>query len=158
RAAPRRPPVDFDHSAETIELRDRARAFFRERLLPLEDKVKADDETPPAVLAELQTAARGDGLWQLDVPGEDGGQGGGLLDVCVVAEEIERSPVLPFRQNDILGPKPGAILYSLEPEQRERFLLPVLRGELRTCFAQTEPGTGSDPASVATTAVRTADG
>jgi len=149
--------MDFDLPAETVELRERARAFFTEVLLPLEREIKPDDELSSETLARLQAEARARGLWQLDVPVEYGGQGRGLLDVCVASEELECSPVLPFRQNDVFGPKPGAILYSLNPEQRERFLMPVLRGELRTCFAQTEPGAGSDPANVATTAVRHGD-
>jgi acyl-CoA dehydrogenase len=150
--------LDFDLSAETVELRDRARVFFEQELAPLEAGTRSDDDLPANVLASLQAAARRHDLWQLDVPTEYGGQGRGLLDVCVVTEEVERSPILPFRQNDVLGPKPGAILYSLDPDQREEFLLPVLRGEKRTCFAQTEPGAGSDPAAVSTTAVRTDDG
>ena len=149
--------MDFDLPAETESLRQRARAFFTEVLEPLELTHRPDDDLPESTLHELQAQAKAYGLWQLDVPEEFGGQGRGLLDVVVVAEELERSPVLPFRQNDLLGPKPGAILYSLDEGQRERFLYPVLRGEKRTCFAQTEPGTGSDPASVETTAIRDGD-
>jgi acyl-CoA dehydrogenase len=152
------PRMDFDLPAETIELRERARRFFTEVLLPLEKPISPAGEPSNETVSRLQSEARSYGLWQLDVPVEYGGQGRGLLDVCVVAEEVERSPVLPFRQNDILGPKPGAILYSLSPEQQDRYLLPVLRGEKRTCFAQTEPGAGSDPASLSTAAVRRGDG
>ena len=150
--------MDFDLPAETIELRERARSYFREVLLPLEDQAQPDDELSTETLERLQLEARAYGLWQLDVPLDYGGQGRGLLDVCVATEELECSPVLPFRQNDVFGPKPGAILYSLNDEQRDRFLLPVLRGEKRTCFAQTEPGTGSDPANISTTAVQRGDG
>jgi acyl-CoA dehydrogenase len=50
-----------------------------------------------------------------------------------------------------------AILYSLEGEMKEKYLLPVLRGEKRACFAQTEPDAGSDPGSMRTTAVRHGD-
>ncbi len=149
--------MDFDLPQETEALRLQARAFFTEVLLPLETTHRADDDLPETTMRDLQAHAQAYGLWQLDVPQEFGGQGRGLLDVVVVAEELERSPVLPFRQNDLLGPKPGAILYSLDEQQRERFLYPVLRGEKRTCFAQTEPGTGSDPASVTTTATLDGD-
>jgi acyl-CoA dehydrogenase len=56
-----------------------------------------------------------------------------------------------------MGPTVRAILYDLEGELKEKYLLPVLRGEKRACFAQTEPDAGSDPGSMRTTAVRDGD-
>src|SRR5919112_124126 len=55
------------------------------------------------------------------------------------------------------GPTVRAILYSLTGEMKERYLLPVLRGKKRACFAQTEPDAGSDPGGMRTTAVRDGD-
>jgi acyl-CoA dehydrogenase len=97
------------------------------------------------------------GLWLLDVPAEYGGAGLSLLARCVIQEEIARTKALPFRNNPLFGPGVGPILYECGEAQRERFLYPVIRGELKVCFAQTEPDAGSDPADMRTRAVRDGD-
>jgi acyl-CoA dehydrogenase len=97
------------------------------------------------------------GLWMLDVPEEYGGAGLGLLARCVIAEELFRSVAVPFRNNEIFGPEVRPVLFHCNEEQRERFLKPVLKGEMRVCFAQTEPDAGSDPAGMRTRAARDGD-
>ena len=81
----------------------------------------------------------------------------GLLARCVVWEEMGRTIAIPTRGGHIFGPVVSPILYYLNDEQKERFLWPTLRGELRSCFAQTEPDAGGDPGSMRTTAVRDGD-
>ena len=76
---------------------------------------------------------------------------------AIVWQELGRTIALPARGETVTGPSVRAILYSLEGEMRERYLLPVLSGEKRVCFAQTEPDAGSDPGSMRTTAVRDGD-
>jgi acyl-CoA dehydrogenase len=129
-------------------LRERVRRFVSEEVIPLEstDSSNVDE----ARIAALQNRAKELGLWMYDVPKKYGGQGYGLVATCVVEEEMGRTKGVPFRQNEILGPRIGPILYSLSPEQEERYLWPVLRGEKKACFAQTEPDAGSDPASMRT--------
>jgi acyl-CoA dehydrogenase len=78
----------------------------------------------------------------------------GILARVVVWEELSRTIALPSRGESITGPNVRAILYQLEGEMKEKYLLPVLRGEKRACFAQTEADAGSDPGSMRTTAVR----
>jgi acyl-CoA dehydrogenase len=64
---------------------------------------------------------------------------------------------MPFRHNPLFGPQVGPILYEGNDDQKERFLQPVLRGEMTVCFAQTEPDSGADPAGMRTRAVRDGD-
>jgi acyl-CoA dehydrogenase len=91
------------------------------------------------------------------VPPEFGGQAGDMLSKIVIWQELGRSIAIPPRRTGVFGPDPGPILYHLRDDQREKYLWPVLRGEKRCAFAQTEPGAGADPAGMATTAVRDGD-
>jgi acyl-CoA dehydrogenase len=93
----------------------------------------------------------------LDVPAEYGGAGLGLLPRCIIHEEIARSAALPFRSLELFGPEVRPVLFHCNEEQTERFLKPVLRGEIRFCFAQTEPDAGSDPAAMRTRATPDGD-
>jgi acyl-CoA dehydrogenase len=77
-----------------------------------------------------------------------------LLGRCVVQEEISKTKALPFRHSELFGPVVGPILYECDDEQKQRFLYPVINGQLKVCFAQTEPDSGADPASMKTRAVR----
>jgi acyl-CoA dehydrogenase len=150
--------MDFDLPTEVRLLRDTVRRFVDRELIPLEATIVDDrHELPPATMASLQAKARDIGLWLLDVPAEHGGAGLDLLSQCVVAEEIGRTSALPFRTPEIFGPDVRPILYSCNDEQKERFLYPVIRGELKVCFAQTEPDAGSDPGSMKTRAIRDGD-
>ena len=97
------------------------------------------------------------GVWMLDVPEEYGGAGLGLLAKSIVWQELGRTVAIPARGDHITGPSARGILYQLRGKMRERYLMPVLRGEKECCFAQTEPDAGSDPGSMRTTAVRDGD-
>ncbi len=109
---------------------------------------------PEHLLKPLQEKAKALGFWHLDVPQEFGGPGLDLLSRCVIAEELFRTVAIPFRNNEVFGPAVRPVMFYCNEEQRERFLFPVLRGEKRACFAQTEPDAGSDPASMRTRAIR----
>jgi acyl-CoA dehydrogenase len=93
----------------------------------------------------------------MDVPEEYGGAGMGLMASVVVWQELARTIALPARGQGITGPHVRAILYALDDEMKERYLYPVLRGEKKACFAQTEPDAGSDPGSMRTIAIRDGD-
>ncbi len=110
---------------------------------------------PPELLEPLQAKALG--FWHLDVPQEYGGAGLDLLTRCAIAEEVARTAALPFRGNQLFGPDVRPVLFQCNEEQKERFLFPVLRGEVRVCFAQTEPDAGSDTASMRTRAIPDGD-
>src|SRR5439155_8826886 len=92
-----------------------------------------------------------------DVPREYGGLGMGLIAKVTVWAELSRSIALPSRGVDVFGPNVSPILYHLDPEQTEKYLLPTIRAELNCCLAQTEPDAGGDPGSMRTTAVRAGD-
>jgi acyl-CoA dehydrogenase len=149
--------MDFELPDDVRMLRVVVREFVQRELIPIEMRVNGDESIPAHVLQPLQEKVKAMGLWLLDVPSEHGGSGLGLLARCVVQEEISKTKALPFRQNELFGPNVGPILYECTEEQRQRFLYPVIRGELRVCFAQTEPDAGSDPAGMRTRAMRDGD-
>jgi acyl-CoA dehydrogenase len=149
--------MDFELPDEVRMLRGVVREFVQRELIPIEMRVNEDESIPADVLQPLQEKVKAMGLWLLDVPAEHGGSGLGLLARCVVQEEISKTKALPFRHNELFGPNVGPILYECTEEQQQRFLYPVIRGELKVCFAQTEPDAGSDPAGMRTRAVRDGD-
>lgn len=139
-------------------IRETVRRFVDEELIPLERNYRPEaDPMPDHLLRPLQEKAKAIGLWLLDVPKEFGGAGLDLLTRCVIYEQIGRTVVIPFRENEVFGPEVRPPLFYCNTEQRERFLYPVLKGEKRVCFAQTEPDAGSDPASMQTRAIRDGD-
>jgi acyl-CoA dehydrogenase len=146
--------MDFELPDDVRMLRGVVREFVQRELIPIEMRVNEDESIPAQVLQPLQEKVKAMGLWLLDVPAEHGGSGLGLLARCVVQEEISKTKALPFRHNELFGPNVGPILYECTEEQQQRFLYPVIRGELKVCFAQTEPDAGSDPAGMRTRAVR----
>src|SRR5215211_3570186 len=149
--------MDFELPRELKMLQGLVRKFVDQELIPIERDLVHDEEIAEADLRPLQERVKQLGLWQLDVPAEYGGLGLGLLARCVVAEEVARTIALPFRHNELFGPVVGPILYYGDDAQKERFLQPVLRGEMRIAFSQTEPDSGADPGSIRTRAVRDGD-
>jgi acyl-CoA dehydrogenase len=151
--------MDFELSEEHRVLRDVVAKFVERELIPLENQLgPAHGPIPPDVLARLQARTRELGLWLLDTPEEYGGAGLDLLTRCIIAEQVGRTTVVPWRSSShIFGPEMRPVLRYCNDEQKERFLFPVLRGELRMCFAQTEPDAGSDPGAMRTRAVQDGD-
>jgi acyl-CoA dehydrogenase len=149
--------VDFELPREIKMMQGLLRKFVDQELIPIEMQVNLDEELDESVLGPLQEKVKALGLWQFDVPKEFGGLGFGMLARCVVQEEISRTKALPFRHNDLFGPTVGPILYLCNDEQKERFLFPALRGEIKVAFAQTEPDSGADPGGMRTRAVREGD-
>ena len=150
--------MDFNLPEELRMLKRSLRGFVDKELIPLEQKFRPEgEEMPKDLLNPLQEKVKAMGLWLLDVPQEHGGAGLDLLTRCVIAEEVGRTVALPFRGSELFGPEVRAVLFHSNEEQKERFLFPVIRGEKRVCFAQTEPGAGGDPASMKTRAIRDGD-
>ncbi len=148
--------MNYELPPELAELQQRLRAFVDTELIPLEAEMSDLETLPPEVQTRLEGRVKKLGLWNYDVPTAYGGLGYGQLARVVVAAEIGRQITVPWRQS-IFGPLVGPILYQLPHEQKERYLLPVLRGEKIACFAQTEPGAGTDPANMQCSAVRDGD-
>src|ERR687895_329982 len=143
--------------AEIQELRERYRAFMEEHVYPNERALRADDAQ---VIRSLQEKAKDAGLWAPHVPPEAGGSGQGFLAYAHLNEEIGRSTYaqLVFGcQAPDAGNAEILHLFGTE-EQKERWLRPLVAGEIRSFFSMTEPEvSGSDPTTLRTTAVRDGD-
>jgi acyl-CoA dehydrogenase len=149
--------MDFELPEELRILKAGLRRFVDNELIPIERQTTEGERIKPDYLARFEQRAKDLGIWQLDVPEEYGGGGMSILARAVVWEELSRTIAIPARGEGITGPSARGILYSLKGEMKERYLLPLLRGEKKACFAQTEPDAGSDPGGMRTTAVRDGD-
>ena len=146
--------MEFDLPEQTKALKALVRQLVETHQMPLEQKLLRGETIAPEDLAPGRAAAKKAGLWGLGLPKEYGGADLSTLDNVVIAEENERCLVpLAFG-----GRAPGFLL-RLKERQKEKYLYPVLKGEKRYAFAQTEPSGGSDPGGqIRTTATRSADG
>jgi alkylation response protein AidB-like acyl-CoA dehydrogenase len=137
------------------------REFVREELFPLEKEYLANGFN--AMLPKLQQKrqkVKDIGLWLPQVPKEYGGLGLTLFEHGLVSQELGQTPFGHFAFN-CQAPDAGNIEILIDhgtPEQKEKFLMPLLRGEIRSCFSMTEPEhAGSNPTIMSTTAVREGD-
>ena len=148
--------MDFELPEELRLFKSSLRRFVDNELIPIERQtVTAEgEEIKPEYVARFEQRAKDLGIWMMEVPEEYGGAGLTLFQRAIVIEELSRTIALPARGGGITGPAVRAILYTLTGEMKEKYLLPVLRGEKKVCFAQTEPDAGSDPGGMRTTAVR----
>jgi acyl-CoA dehydrogenase len=149
--------MNFEMPEELRMLKETLRRFVDTELIPIERDVCEGNKIKPHMREMLEEKAKEVGLWMYDVPEEYGGQGLGLLAKVVVWSELARTIAMPTRNASIFGPPVSPILYYLNDEQKERYLLPVLAGDKKACFAQTEPDAGGDPGGMRTTAVREGD-
>ena len=149
--------MDFDLPEDVRMLGETVARFVDRELIPVEMQTMAGSRMKPEWKSKLEARARDLGLWLLDVPEEWGGMGLSRLHLVTVWEEVARTVALPLRGGSIFGPDVRPLLFQLDAEQRERYLLPTLRGEKQTAFAQTEPDAGSDQSMIRTTAVRSGD-
>nr|WP_311765269.1 acyl-CoA dehydrogenase family protein [Streptomyces zingiberis] len=140
--------------ADIREVRDRVAEFVRDRVLPCEPVLDGGGPDAAAALARLRREARREGLWALPLPTELGGQGMPLKAYAHVAEAEGESDHGPAA----LGSH--ALLDALmlwrhgSPEVRERYLAPLVSGELMASYAMTEPDVpGTDPFLTRTRAV-----
>ncbi len=138
-------------------LKQTMRRFVDKELIPIERETCEKGALKPKTRELLVSKARELGLAKYDIPKEYGGLGWGLLAKVIVWSELARSIALPSRGRDIFSSDVSPILYHLNDEQKLRFLMPTIRGEIKWCFCQTEPDAGGDPGSMRTTAVRKGD-
>ena len=149
--------LTFDLPEELKMLRTYLRRYVDTQMIPVEMESVDGDEFRPGYQERFQNGMKDLGIWMMDVPSEFGGQELGLLGKSVVWSELGRTVATPGRDDGVTGPNVRSILYSLEGALREKYLFPVLRGEKKSCFAQTEPDAGSDPGGMRTSAVRDGD-
>lgn len=146
--------LTFELPEELRLLQKTVKDFVDREIIPVEMTAMDGPVMNPKIRASLEKKAKDLGLWLLDVPQEYGGQGLSLLGMVIVWEQIARTIGMPPRGPNVFGPDVKPILFTLNPEQKEKYLFPVLRGEKTTAFAQSEPDAGSDPGAMRTTAVR----
>ena len=142
--------MDFELTAEQRLIVGTVRDFVEQELYPHEDEVERLDEVPEELARSIRGKAIASGLYAANMPAELGG--GGLDPVSVVLVERELGRASYALQ--MLVERPSNILQACQGEQRERYLLPAIRGERHDCVAMTEPDAGSDVRSMTTTAVR----
>ena len=152
--------VDFTLPSELRSLRQQVAAFMDEHVYPNEPIFEREDEEAEALTQELQQQAKRLGIWAPHLPREAGGMGIGFLGYAYLNEKIGRSFAAP-RIFGCQAPDAGNMeilhLYGTE-EQKERWLKPLVAGEIRSCFSMTEPEvSGADPVNLRTRAVRDGD-
>ena len=145
--------MDFEFSEKTKELQRRLLTFMDEHIYPNEqrycEEVAHDRWQPTLVVEELKPKARAAGLWNLFLPDDRNGAGLTNLEYAPLCEIMGRSTMAPEVFN-CSAPDTGNMEVLARygtPEQRERWLKPLLAGEIRSCFAMTEPGVASSDAT-----------
>jgi acyl-CoA dehydrogenase len=151
--------MEFELSPRTVELRERIRAFCDEHVYPVEieamdalDEEVAPGVAYPEILVEIRERARSEGLWNLFMPDERYGPGLRNWEYAALCEEMGRSPAVAPMAFNCAAPDTGNMEILAEhgsDDQRERWLGPLLDGEIRSCFSMTEPEVaGSDPTTL----------
>jgi acyl-CoA dehydrogenase len=145
--------MDFEFSARTKDLQRRLQAFMDEHVYPnerrFEEEVQKNRWSPAKVIEELKGKARAAGLWNLFLPDDAGDAGLTNLEYAPLCEIMGRSPMAPEIFN-CSAPDTGNMEVLARygtPEQKERWLKPLLAGEIRSCFAMTEPAVASSDAT-----------
>lgn len=149
--------MDFELPWELQRVRETVRSFVEKELIPLEQTLPDPEVIPPEVRAELNRKVKAMGLWAAAVPESEGGGGLGVLGHMVIREEVCRTIVGDARDERGFGGNPWPTLYYCTPEQKARYLVPMVRGEATMFFGMSEPGAGNDAGSIRTTAVRDGD-
>ena len=147
--------MQFDLTPEQSMLVDTVRRFVETELIPLEDEIEEAGRLDSHTARAIFEKSRSYGFYAMNIPEEYGGGGLSAVDTMLVEEQFGHT-------KDILVRRAFGNVYEslLEgtPEQKERWLLPCVRGE-RTCsIAITEPGAGSDAAAIRTRAEKHDDG
>ena len=149
--------IDFSIPPELEAARQRATAFMEEHVYPNEDKLVEDEGLPLELERELQQRVKALGLWAPHLPRAWGGMGIGFIGQALVNEIAGRSAFAP-RLFGNAAPDAGnaeLLLIAATAAQQEKYLRPLADGDVRSCFAMTEPEVaGSDPTGLRTTAVR----
>ncbi|MFC7339923.1 acyl-CoA dehydrogenase family protein [Saccharopolyspora griseoalba] len=145
--------MDFELTDEQRMIVDTVRKFVTAELEPREDEVERRDEVPPELAAEIRRKALDAGLYAANMPEELGGGGLDATSMTLVERELGRASYAL----QMLVARPSNILQVCQGQQRDRYLMPAIRGERHDCLAMTEPGAGSDVRSMITRADRDGD-
>ena len=146
--------MDFEYSPRVKELRERLIAFLEEHVYPNEplyhDQINEGDRWKPVgIIEELKPKARAAGLWNLFLPESELGAGLKNVEYAPLCEIMGRSIMAPEIFN-CSAPDTGNMEVLVRygtPAQKERWLKPLLAGEIRSCFSMTEPDVASSDAT-----------
>ncbi len=145
--------MHFEFSQKVKDLQQRLTAFMDEHIYPNEqrfyDEIERDRWKPTRVIEELKPEARAVGLWNLFLPDAEGGAGLSNLEYAPLCEIMGRS-MMAAEVFNCSAPDTGNMEVLARygtPEQKERWLKPLLAGEIRSCFAMTEPAVASSDAT-----------
>jgi acyl-CoA dehydrogenase len=153
--------MHFDFTPKVKDLQARLSDFMAEYVYPNEqrwhDEINAGDRWQPTkIIEELKPKARAAGLWNLFLPDRDHGAGLTNLEYAPLCEIMGRSPMAPEVFN-CAAPDTGNMEVLAQygtKEQQERWLKPLLAGEIRSCFAMTEPEVASSDATNIQSSIR----
>jgi acyl-CoA dehydrogenase len=155
-------PWDFSTEPEFQRKLDWMNGFVREEIWPLEtviDELGWDGLV--RAIAPLRDEVRAQGLWAAHLEPELGGQGFGQVKLGLMHEILGTTPFAPLVFGNAAPDSGNSEILALAgtPEQKERYLHPLLAGDLKSAFSMTEPDTaGSDPTLLKTRAERDSDG
>jgi len=147
--------MNFEPSERCAEFKERLSAFMDEHIHPAEEVYErqlhesGDPHHQPAIMEELKTRAREAGLWNMFLPDAEHGAGLSNSDYAPLAEILGRSHIASEACN-CSAPDTGnmEVLHQFAtPEQKDRWLTPLLEGEIRSSFAMTEPEVASSDAT-----------
>ncbi len=152
--------MNFEPSDKVKLLSDQIERFMHEYVYPNEDEARRQidesTEADPPLMVELRGKARALGLWNLFLPDREHGAGLTNLEYAPLCEIMGKSPIAP-RVFNCNAPDTGNMEILAEfatPEQKRKWLQPLLDGETRSCFSMTEPEvSGADPTGLRTRAV-----
>src|SRR5713226_5934639 len=152
--------MNFEFSEKTRELQVPLQAFMDEHIYPNEqrflDEIESDRWKPVRIIEELKPKARAADLWNLFMRDEVNGAGLTNLEYAPLCEMMGRSAMAPEVFN-CSAPDTGNMEVLARygtPEQKERWLKPLLAGEIRSCFAMTEPAVASSDATNIESSIR----
>lgn len=150
---------DYGLSDELKMLQETVRKFVKNEILPVEHKLDPDAiEFPKEDIARLRDKTRAMGMYQPAAPVEYGGAGLDFFSNTIFMEEVSKHRQGLYNAGGgVFGYAVNPILYMGSEEQKEKFLKPCIRGEMRGCFAITEPSGGSDPARAIRTRAKKTD-
>ena len=146
--------MEFTVTDEQNMLIESTRRFVEQELYPHEDEVEKADQVSLELRQEIVRKAIELGFYAANMPVELGGGGLDTVSLTLFERELGRAN---FALQYLVG-RPSNILQACTNEQRERYLLPCIKGEKIDCLAMTEPGAGSDLQGVTTTAKRDGNG
>jgi acyl-CoA dehydrogenase len=150
--------IDFSFPEDVQQVVARVRQFCDQVVRPAEEKIEASGESREVLVEQvihMRKQAQEWGLWLPHMPEEYGGMGLGHVAMAAVSAEAAKTGFGPFALN-AQAPDEGnmhTLHHWATPEQKQKYLVPLCKGHIRSCFAMTEPEVaGSDPTLIQTRA------